>query len=305
MSHETYQSLENDGFRALLFTPSRDGDPVLLQTRRGTLVQDRFPDLATAARDLPDGLVLDGELTVLDQHGQLSFTALQRRATAGRNARTLAAAMPAHFIAFDVLQTDGHELLNVSFVRRREVLEGLFADDRVGPPWTLCPSTTDPAVAGEWLHEWTDVPGVEGVVAKSLTGRYRPGMRAWTKIRRRDTTETLIGPPPARCNAFKRWALRHGWSARPGGEEGPAETRSGARRRRTPAGPDHPWTAVRFTTSWNSRTPLDPVLVAPLLVAEVSAGTSQDHGVWRHLVRTKASTSTPPTQTSHPSSTRT
>ncbi|MFG2590291.1 hypothetical protein [Streptomyces sp. NPDC048438] len=51
------------------------------------------------------------------------------------------------------------------------------------------------------------------------------------------------------------------------------------------AGPDHPWTGVRFTASWNSRTPLEPVLVAPVLVAEISADVSQDHGVWRHPLR--------------------
>ncbi|MFD4032695.1 hypothetical protein ACFWVP_19810 [Streptomyces sp. NPDC058637] len=49
--------------------------------------------------------------------------------------------------AFDVLQTDGDELLNAPFERRREVLEALFADHRVGPPWTLCPSTTG---TGRW-----------------------------------------------------------------------------------------------------------------------------------------------------------
>ncbi|MDX3328216.1 hypothetical protein PV405_26755 [Streptomyces sp. ME02-6979-3A] len=94
-----------DGFRALLYTPLHAGDPVLLQSRRGALVQDRFPDLTAAARSIPNGLVLDGELAVLDRHGQFSFTALQRRATAGRNARVLAAEMPAHFIVFDVLQS--------------------------------------------------------------------------------------------------------------------------------------------------------------------------------------------------------
>ncbi|MFJ8982604.1 hypothetical protein [Streptomyces sp. NPDC102282] len=67
---------KSDGFRALFYTPLRDGDPVLLQTRRGALVQDRFPDLAAAAQSLPNGLVLDGELAVLDPDGQLSFTAL-------------------------------------------------------------------------------------------------------------------------------------------------------------------------------------------------------------------------------------
>ncbi|MEV3934221.1 hypothetical protein [Streptomyces sp. NPDC049944] len=53
----------------------------------------------------------------------------------------------------------------------------------------------------------------------------------------------------------------------------------------TAAGPDHPWTGVRFTASWNSRTPLEPVLVDPVLVAEISADVSQDHGVWRHPLR--------------------
>ncbi|WP_329204529.1 hypothetical protein OG810_35705 [Streptomyces sp. NBC_01693] len=51
------------------------------------------------------------------------------------------------------------------------------------------------------------------------------------------------------------------------------------------AGPGHPWTGVRFTASWTSRTPLDPVLADPVVVAEFSADTSQDHGVWRHPLR--------------------
>ncbi|WP_329238258.1 hypothetical protein OHB07_38165 [Streptomyces sp. NBC_00111] len=55
-----------DGFRARLLTPLRDGDPMLLQMRRGALVQDRFDDLAAAAQSLPAGLVLAGELAVLD-----------------------------------------------------------------------------------------------------------------------------------------------------------------------------------------------------------------------------------------------
>nr|WSS66283.1 ATP-dependent DNA ligase [Streptomyces sp. NBC_01177] len=279
-----------DGFQALLYTPLRKGDPVLLQTRRGALVQDRFPDLAAAARTLPAGLVLDGELAVLDHHGQLSFTSLQRRATAGRNARVLAAEMPAHFIAFDVLQNEGQELLDEPFERRREVLEALFADRRLGPPWTLCPSTTDPAIADEWLYEWTDVPGVEGVVVKSLTGRYRPGVRGWTKVRRRNSTEALIGAVTGSLSRPQVLLLgRYDTTGRlrlvgktvplkPGQAQDVAD-------HLTAAGPDHPWTGVRFTASWNSRTPLEPILVAPVLVAEFSADVSQDHGAWRHPLR--------------------
>lgn len=38
-----------DGHRALLFTAAGPGGTVLVQTRRGALVKDRWPDLAAAA----------------------------------------------------------------------------------------------------------------------------------------------------------------------------------------------------------------------------------------------------------------
>lgn len=49
-----------DGYRALLFTACPASDAVRLQTRRGNLIQDRFPDLVGAAVDLPECWVLDG-----------------------------------------------------------------------------------------------------------------------------------------------------------------------------------------------------------------------------------------------------
>lgn len=49
-----------DGYRALLFTPSPAVRGVRLQTRRGSLIEPRFPDLVRAAAVLPAGWVLDG-----------------------------------------------------------------------------------------------------------------------------------------------------------------------------------------------------------------------------------------------------
>ncbi|WP_330260921.1 ATP-dependent DNA ligase [Streptomyces sp. NBC_00539] len=114
-----------DGYRALVFTPVGPGGRVLLQTRRGALVQGAFPDLVAAAEQLPAGLVLDGELLVWDaEAGALSFEGLQRRAAARtRSAPALAARMPAFFVVFDVLQTDGQELLHLPYVERRARLE--------------------------------------------------------------------------------------------------------------------------------------------------------------------------------------
>ncbi|MFJ9598012.1 hypothetical protein ACIRS3_35365 [Streptomyces virginiae] len=63
-----------DGHRALLFTAAGPGGTALVQTRRGALVQERWPDLVAAAEtQLPHGLVLDGELVVWDsEEGRLS-----------------------------------------------------------------------------------------------------------------------------------------------------------------------------------------------------------------------------------------
>ncbi|MFI1280938.1 hypothetical protein ACH4U5_09275 [Streptomyces sp. NPDC020858] len=122
--------------------------------------------VAAAEQQLPHGLVLDGELVVWDtEAGRLSFEALQRRAAArGRGAAGLAGRWPACFIAFDVLQLDGQELLSRPCTERRAFPEQLFTDHALTAPWTLWPMTTDLAKAREWLQTWTDVSGVEGIV---------------------------------------------------------------------------------------------------------------------------------------------
>ncbi|HBF84962.1 MAG TPA: ATP-dependent DNA ligase [Streptomyces sp.] len=279
-----------DGHRALLFTPARAGEPVLLQSRRGALVQERFPDLVAAAQQLPHGLVLDGELTVWSQGG-LSFEALQRRASAGaRTIRQLAAETPAHFIAFDVLQTDGQELLQSPYTQRRQILEALFADRALKPPWVLCPMTTDLAVAQEWLDSWTDVPGLEGVVLKGLRQTYRPAARGWVKVRRRNTAEALIGGITGTLSRPQLLVLGRYDTAgrlRMVGRTTPLKP-DAARQlaaHLTPAGSDHPWTGVRFTASWRSSDRLEPVLVELDQVAEIQGDTAVDRGAWRHPVR--------------------
>ncbi|MCX5078768.1 ATP-dependent DNA ligase (plasmid) [Streptomyces sp. NBC_00513] len=284
-----------DGHRALLFTPAEEGGRVQLQTRRGSLIQDRFPDLVAAAEQLPDRLVLDGELVVWDaEAGQLSFEGLQRRAAAGsRTAPGLAASLPAYFVAFDVLMADGVTLLTLPYRERRRRLEVLFAARALTAPWTLCPMTTDVAKAREWLESWTDVSGVEGLVVKGMNQRYLPGFRGWSKIRRRDTTEAIVGAvtgtltrpqllvlgrydDTGRLRAVGRTvALR------------PEQARQVAEHL-TAAGPGHPWTGVRFAAAWGSRDFLDAVLVRPEAVAEISADRAVDRGgVFRHPLRFK------------------
>ncbi|WP_240802067.1 ATP-dependent DNA ligase [Streptomyces sp. A1136] len=265
-------------------------------SRPAAAPQGAFPDLVAAAEArLPVGLVLDGELLVWDvEAGVLSFEGLQRRAAARtRSAPELAAKLPAFFVVFDVLQFDGRELLDLPYVERRARLGALFAEHALTSPWTLCPMTTDPAKAREWLESWTDVSGVEGIVVKAMNQPYQPGYRGWYKLRRRDTTEAIIG---AITGTLLRPQLllrgRHDIHdrLRPIGRTvllrpEAAHLVAGSI---TAADEDHPWTGMRFASTWGSRDALDVTLVRPELVAEISAETAVDHGgAYRHPVRFK------------------
>jgi ATP-dependent DNA ligase len=115
---------------------------------------------------------LNGELVVWAEE-RMSFEVLQRRAvSSSQSAARLAAQWPAHFIAFDLLQADGQEMLRTPYAQRRARPEQLLTEHQLAAPWTLCPETSDLATALEWLASWTEVPGVEGLVIRGSAQPY-------------------------------------------------------------------------------------------------------------------------------------
>ncbi|GFN09882.1 hypothetical protein Smic_84380 [Streptomyces microflavus] len=203
----------------------------------------------------------------------------------------MAAQWPAHYVAFDLLRLNGADpdLTAQPYTARRAALEELFTDQALAPPWTLCPSTTDPTMAAEWL-EWSTV-GMEGLVLKNLRGTYRPATRAWRKYRVAHTTDAIIGavsrsltdPATVLLGRYDptgrlRYTGRSTVLPRPLASSLPA--------RLSPAGEEHPWTGRTFSAAWGAKTALTVVLVVPELVVEVRADVSRDSaGRWRHPVK--------------------
>lgn len=282
-----------DGWRVLVF---RDTEGVYLQSRGGKPLAGYFPEVTRLARTLPPGLVLDGELIIWEpERGRTSFALLQRRVAAGSPVRE-AYKHPAHLVTFDLLQKDGTDLLDRPLTERRTALATALAD--APPQLTVCPQTTDPAEAREWLDAWT-AQGVEGLVIKPLTGRYQPGRRGWRKLRRRHTTEAIVagvlGPvsqPEAlllgRYDADGR--LRYAGRTAPlaaaaRAELAPLLTQSGTRRDgRT----NHPWPKplpAGWSGSFDRTGPLEYRQVAPVIVAEIQVDSAYEHTRWRHAVR--------------------
>lgn len=282
-----------DGWRVLVF---RDADGVYLQSRAGKPLAGYFPDITRLARALPPGLVLDGELIIWEpDRDRTSFALLQRRVATGSPVRE-AYKRPAHLVTFDLLAKDGRDLLDEPLPTRREAL--LATMDGAPPQLTVCPQTTDPAEAREWLDAWT-AQGVEGLVIKPLRGAYRPGRRGWRKLRRKHTTEAIIagvlGPMHAPevlllarydADGRLRYAGRTAPLPPPAQQElAPLLTRSGNRR---DGRVNHPWPKplpAGWSGPYDRAGPLEYRQVAPVIVAEVRVDSAYEHTNWRHPVR--------------------
>nr|WP_308800825.1 ATP-dependent DNA ligase [Streptomyces polyasparticus] len=175
-----------DGHRLVIF---HVGGQVQLQARSGRIVTRSFPDIAEAARALPEGTVVDGEVVVWTE-GRVDFAAVQQRAmSAPARAAELARALPASYAAFDLLALRGEDLRPVPYTRRREELVALLAP--LGPPLQAVPMTTDRELALTW-YEGLRETGVEGLVVKRLDQGYRAGRRSWLKLRHSDTRDAVV-----------------------------------------------------------------------------------------------------------------
>ncbi|MFF4531585.1 ATP-dependent DNA ligase [Streptomyces sp. NPDC001407] len=275
-----------DGYRALVFAR-----PVpYVQSRRGADLGPAFPEITRAASALGVEAVFDSELVVWDGQ-RLDFAALQHRARRrGLTAARAAQQRPAHLIVFDLLEVSGTVLLDRPLSERRARLEELFATLRLCAPWALCPQTTDQETARAWLDPAWGAAGIEGVMIKELSSRYRPGQRGWLKLRTRTTAEGIIGAVTGTATAPQTLLLGH---PDPAGElrliarstplRPAASAELGAVLRT--AGPGHPWYGRRFTAGWGSSEPLLFQVVVPELVAEFTADTAVDRGRYRHPVR--------------------
>jgi bifunctional non-homologous end joining protein LigD len=165
---------------------------VRLVGRSGADMTATYPEVveALAGLDLDDA-VLDGEVVALDDAGAPSFALVQQRIGL-TDARKVAAArrtVPVRYVVFDLLRLDGHDVVDLPYTARRELLLDLDLDeaDAVDVPEAF-DGDLDAAVAA------SRELGLEGVVAKRRTSRYRPGARSahWVKLKHEQHVEVVV-----------------------------------------------------------------------------------------------------------------
>ncbi len=178
-----------DGFRAIAVCR---GGEVALWSKSGKTLGRYFPEVLTMLAGLGlNGAVLDGEL-IVPVDGTASFDALQARLhPAESRVRKLAAATPALFVVFDLLEDRGTDLRPQPLRDRRGRLEALLS--RLGTPagLRLSPIAHASSEAQGWLDQTTTE--LDGVIAKRLEDPYRSGERAMIKVKRIRSADCVIG----------------------------------------------------------------------------------------------------------------
>ena len=176
-----------DGFRALVF---RDGDEIFIQSRDKKPLTRYFPELLEPLHAaLPSRCVLDGEIVIVSGDS-LDFNALQLRLhPAATRVNLLSRQTPGSFVFFDLLCHGDRDLRGQPFQNRRRELESLISS--AAPPIHLTPATRDRNVASDWFRRFEGA-GLDGVVAKSISGTYEPNKRVMLKVKHERDCDCVV-----------------------------------------------------------------------------------------------------------------
>jgi ATP-dependent DNA ligase len=158
----------------------RSAGRTTLYSRRQNVLNQRFPNIAIALKDLPDDTVVDGELVALDPYGRPDFNLLQNfRSSESR----------IFYYAFDILIHKGRRLTELPLSERRAILSTI-----IEPSEHVAISEVSDRSAAEML-QFIKSHGLEGAIAKRSDSLYQPGQRTglWSKYRINLEQEFVIG----------------------------------------------------------------------------------------------------------------
>jgi DNA ligase-1 len=162
-----------DGIRAQVV---RRGGATYIWSRGEELVTERFPEIADAARRLPEGTVVDGE--ILAHRGEvLPFAVLQTRIGRQKLGPDILAAAPVALMAYDLLEREGRDIREDPLSARRPLLLELLA--RADVPALRASPVVEAASWPELsaVRAESRARNVEGMMLKRLASPYRSGRR--------------------------------------------------------------------------------------------------------------------------------
>ncbi|MGI4750707.1 MAG: DNA ligase D [Janthinobacterium lividum] len=168
-----------DGYRIIATT----GEMVKLITRKGQDYTGNYQAIAKALEEIEDNAVLDGEVTVENAEGKEAFQSLQ-------NFGSDDAQHILKYYVFDLLYLNGHDLLQMPLIQRKEILKKLLQKQHSGK----IIYHEHLAEKGKELFAEAVNNGWEGVIGKKADSEYYIGKRsdAWLKFKQVNSQEAII-----------------------------------------------------------------------------------------------------------------
>ena len=187
-----------DGFRCQVH---KRGDEVTIFSRGLENMTGMFPEIADAVRThlRATEAIIEGEALAYSletgKYYPFQETTKRRRI---HNIDAMSEKLPLRLVAFDLLLADGEDLTPRPYQERRALMESLVT---AGPGLRVTDAlyTEDPEEMALFYDDSTG-EGLEGIVAKKLTGPYQAGKRDfnWIKLKRsyqkelRDTVDVVV-----------------------------------------------------------------------------------------------------------------
>ena len=169
----------------------RDGDAVRIFTRSLDDITARLPGVVEVVRALPQTrLVLDGEVLAIGADGRPEvFQVVASRTMSEVDPAGPAPDNPLRVFFFDLLHTDGQDLLDAPLHDRLTVMRDVLPEE-LTVPRQVC--STEEEVGARFAAAVAD--GYEGVVIKNLAAPYAAGRRdaGWVKIKPRHTFDLVV-----------------------------------------------------------------------------------------------------------------
>ncbi len=163
-----------DGIRLQLI---KRNNQITLWSRGEERLDGRFPEIEHAAKNLPNGCVLDGELLVWQDNQPLPFTALQKRIQRRKPGVKLLADSPAKLLSYDLLEYQGSDLRNEPLKKRRNHLQQVItelADQHIEISQSLTVESWEHA---QTLRASARDNFTEGLMLKRLDSSYQIGRK--------------------------------------------------------------------------------------------------------------------------------
>lgn len=170
-----------DGIRSQVV---RRGGECFIWSRGEELITDRFPEITQAAKLLPDGTVIDGEILPWKEANVLPFAQLQQRIGRKEVSKKLLADIPVILMAYDMLEWKGEDIREKPLSERRELLMKVL----MGIGDATAPVIVDGAPSQLQLLESTAfAPAVASCQRVSTQLRISPTVQedSWDELKRR------------------------------------------------------------------------------------------------------------------------